>query len=422
MSDLAKVWDQPPATCPAGSVGHDWDPFDHHQMHAVLGRARTQEPVFYSPELDCWVVTRHADVLRILHDPDTFSAANANTPVTPLPEEALQLMARGGYALEGIQVNCDPPRHTRIRAFASQAMNMRRLMALEPEVRRLARAAIADMQGEAEVDLLRAITWELPARVIFKLLDIPEADAARVKVWASDRMMLSFSRASHDEQMKAARNLLEFWQYVVDLVARRQSAPGDDFASDLLRLRDGDDEKLTVNEINSAAFGLLFAGHETTTSQSTSTLLALLSDLALWCALRDDPGLVPAAVEEGLRMYGAVANWRRRALRDVEIGGVRLPAGSQIIVSFAAANRDPEVFEDPDTFRLDRPNGRRHLTFGNGIHVCLGAPLARLEVRVIIEELVAAFPDMRLADGPPPDFHRAFAFRAPKALRVRPAG
>lgn len=422
MSDLAKVWDLPPAECPVGSIGHDWDPFDSLRMHEVLARARATEPVFYAPALDAWVVTRHADVLSILHDPSSYSASNANTPITPLPPEALSLLSEGGYALEGIQVNCDPPRHTRIRTHAAQAMNMRRLMALEPEVRSLARAAIDTMRGAAEVDLLRAMTWELPARVIFRLLDIPDADAARVKGWATDRLMLSFSRADASAQMTAARNLLEFWHYVVALVQARVDKPGDDLISALLELRAGDDSRLTMNEINSAAFGLLFAGHETTTSQSTSTVHALLSEPGLWQALVADPALIPAAVEEGLRMYGAVANWRRRALRDVTLGGIDIPAGSQIVVSFAAANRDAQVFDDPDAFRLDRRNGRRHLTFGNGIHVCLGAPLARLEVRVMLEELTATFPAMRLAAPGPMTFHRAFAFRAPTGLRVRPQG
>ncbi|MFC4670866.1 cytochrome P450 [Seohaeicola nanhaiensis] len=422
MSDLAKVWDIPKAVCPAGSIGWEWDPFDHGRMHQTLARAQRTEPVFYAPSLGYWVVTRYADVQEILRAPDSFSASNANTPISPLPPQALDLLSRGGYALEGIQVNCDPPRHTRIRSFAAQAMNPKRLLALEADTRQLSREAIATLTDRDEADLLREMTYELPARVIFRLLGIPQKDAAQVKAWATDRLMLSFSRAQPEAQMRAAQNLLEFWHYVVALVEQRMDEPGDDFASDLLRLRDGDDERLTVNEINSATFGLLFAGHETTSSQSTNTVHALLSEPDLWSALVQDPALIPAAVEEGLRMYGAVANWRRVAVKDVTIGGLEIPAGSQIIVSFAAANRDPEIFPDPDRFRLDRANGRRHLTFGHGIHVCLGAPLARMEVKVMLEELTQTFPDMRLSEPGPMSFQPAFAFRAPTGLRVRPRG
>lgn len=418
MSDLAKVWDVPAATCPAGSIGHDFRPFDHHAMHATLARAREAEPVFYSPELGYWVVTRYADILDILRDPDRFSAANANTPISPLPPEALQILQEGGYALEGVQVNVDPPKHTRIRAVASQAMGMKRFVGMEPDIRRMVREMIEAFRGEDRVDLMPALTYGLPARTIFTLLGIPDEDVPKVKAWATDRLLLSFSRPTRDQQIEAARNLVAFWNYCVGHVARRVEDPQDDYASDLLRLRGGDDNVLTLNEVNSIAFGLLFAGHETTTSQVTNTLNALLSEPGLWDAVVADPGLIPNAVEEGLRMYGAVANWRRIAKEDVEIAGIRIPAGGPILMSFCAANRDPGMFPDPDRFRLDRPNSRRHLTFGNGIHTCLGAPLSRIEMKVMIEELAAAFPRLRRAPGHPVDYAPAFAFRVPDRLWV----
>ncbi|MGV6871941.1 cytochrome P450 [Pseudochelatococcus sp. B33] len=418
MSDLAKVWETPPVACPAGSIGHDWDPFDHRLMYELLSYARESEPVFFSPELEYWVVTRYSDVLAVLHDPARFSAANVNTPITPIPVEALRCLQEGGYALEGVQVNCDPPRHTRIRRVVSQAMTMRHFKALEGDIRALARAAIDRLRGRGRVDLLRELTYDLPAHVIFRLLDIPESDTARVKAWAADRMLLSFSRPSFAAQMQASQNLLEFWHFVVALVAERQRNPGRDFIGNLLKIRGGDDNEITLNELTSVAFGLLFAGHETTTSQMTNTLRALLTEPGLWAGLGRDPDRIGNAIEEGLRLYGAVANWRRRVTEPAELGGVALPVGSPLVISFAAANRDPEVFEEPDRFRLDRKNSRRHLTFGNGIHSCLGAPLARLEMQVLLEELLGAFPDMRLGEDAEPSYARAFAFRVPDSLWV----
>lgn len=418
MSDLAKVWETPPVTCPVDSIGREWDPFDHRLMHALLARAQRAEPVFYSPDLEYWVVTRYADVYAILHDPSRFSAANANTPITPVPPEALRCLEEGGYGLEGVQVNCDPPKHTRIRQVASQAMSLHHFKALEDEIRHLARAGVVRLNGRKRVDLLHDLIYDYPANVIFRLLDIPDADTAQVKAWATDRLMLSFSRPTRDAQMQAAENLVAFWQYVVDLVAKRQKTSGNDFVSTLLHVRAGDDSTITLNELTSVAFGLLFAGHETTTSQAANTLHALLSEPQLWGQLHAEPALIPSAVEEGLRMFGAVANWRRRAVADVEVGDIALPAGSPLILSFAAANRDPEMFEDPDAFKMDRKNGRRHLTFGNGIHGCLGAPLARIEMKILLEELTAAFPDMRLVAGKEPSYARVFAFRAPESLWV----
>ena len=418
MSDLAKVWETPPVRCPVGSIGASYDPFDHHKMHETLARARSAEPVFYSAEIDYWVVTRYRDVIDILRDPDRFSAANANTPISPVPREALQILEEGGYALEGIQVNCDPPRHTRIRAAASQAMSMKRFVGMADEIRELVAADLERLRGKGRIDILHEFTYALPAKVIFLLLGIPDEDAARIKEWSTNRLLLSFSRPTREAQIDAARNLLKFWHYCVELVAKRIAEPGDDFSSDLLRLKGGDDGVLTINEINSAAFGLLFAGHETTTSQTTNALNALLGDRENWEAICRDPSLIPNAVEESLRLYGAVVNWRRRTKCDVEIAGVKIPAGSNLLISFTSANRDESQFEDADRFRLDRPNSRRHLTFGNGIHVCLGAPLARLEMKIMLEEMVKRYPRMRLAPGQTVDYQPAFAFRVPKALWV----
>ncbi|WP_082077442.1 cytochrome P450 [Bradyrhizobium sp. LTSPM299] len=418
MSDLARVWDTPKAVCPVGSIGRNYAPFDHERMHESLAVARRSEPVFYSPDIDYWVVTRYDDVFAILRDPDRFSAANANTPISPVPQEALDLLKEGGYALEGIQVNCDPPRHTRIRNSAFQLLNMKQFGYLEDDIRRLVIDSLDRMKGKSRVNLMEEFTYELPAKVIFLILGIPEDEAAQVKKWATNRLLLSFSRPTHQEQMDAARNLLKFWHYCVGLVARRIDSPQNDFASNMLRLRNGDDTVLTVNEINSVAFGLLFAGHETTTTQATNTINALLTERDSWEAICADPSLIPNAVEEGLRMYGAVVNWRRRTRCDVEISGVRIPAGSNILMSFMSANRDEKYFDRPDHFDLRRANGRKHLTFGNGIHVCLGAPLARLEVRIMLEELSKRYPDARLVGDRKVEYVPAFAFRVPKSLWV----
>jgi hypothetical protein len=418
MSDLAKIWDTPDARCPIGSIGHGYDPFDHQEMHASLELARKSEPIFYSPDIDHWVVTRYDDVFAILRDPERFSAANANTPISPVSPEVLAILQNGGYALEGIQVNCDPPRHTRIRNSAAQLLNIRQFSYVENDIRRLVIDALDRLQGKRRVDLLKEFTYELPARVIFLMLGIPEEDAAQVKEWSTNRLLLSFSRPTHRQQVEAANNLLKFWHYCVDLVAKRIDEPRDDYASNLLRLRNGDDKILTINEINSAAFGLLFAGHETTTSQVTNLINALLAERENWEAICAEPSLVPNAVEEALRMYGAVVNWRRRTNCDVEISGIRIPAGSNILISFTSANRDEKYFDEPGRFDARRANARRHLTFGNGIHICLGAPLARLEMKVMLEEFSKRYPNACLVSDRKVEYAPAFAFRAPQSLWV----
>ncbi|MDR5651499.1 cytochrome P450 [Ruixingdingia sedimenti] len=417
QTDLEKTFAAPAAACPASAIGEGYAPFDHYAMHAHLARARAEEPVFYATDLGYWVVTRYDDVFAILRDPDRFSAANANTPIVPLCDQAVAILQAGNYQLEAVQVNCDPPRHTRIRASAQQAMSLKALLSLEDHIRELVVAAIGDFSGN-RIDLLQELTYELPARTIFKLLDISESDARKVKDWSTNRFLLGYSRPTPQLQVESAENLVKFWRYCTGLVADRMENPGTDFVSRLLDLRGGDDAVLTVNEVNSLAFGLMFAGHETTTSQTTNTLNALLEDPALWRMLCADPALIPNAVEEGLRMYGAVVNWRRRAKEDVEIAGVKIPKDSNLLISFTSANRDAAVFPDPDRFDPHRANARKHLTFGNGIHHCLGAPLARLEMRIMIEELTRRFPRMARVPDRPVKYKASFAFRVPESLWV----
>jgi cytochrome P450 len=163
---------------------------------------------------------------------------------------------------------------------------------------------------------------------------------------------------------------------------------------------------------------MMFAGHETTTNQLTNAFRELMIQRHAWEAICADPSLIPSVVEETLRLDGAVIHWRRRAKKDVEISGVKVPAGANIMLSFAAANRDEAVFPDPDVLDVRRANARKHLTFGNGIHVCAGAALARLEMKIVMEEVTKRFPDMRLAPGEDVSHLYTYVFRAPTALWV----
>jgi cytochrome P450 len=183
-------------------------------------------------------------------------------------------------------------------------------------------------------------------------------------------------------------------------------------------MRDGDDARLTLNEIASLVFGLLLAGHETTTNMTANALHALLAHHDRWERLVREPALIPNAVEETLRFASSVVCWRRRALVDVEIGDVAIQQGSNILLSLGSANHDEAHFAAPDTLDITRGNAREHVSFGHGLHFCLGAPLARLELRVILEELTRRFPTMRLAEDAPLDLIRTIAFRGPRALWV----
>lgn len=392
--------------------------FDHWDMFDVLARARREQPVFHSPEIGYWVVTRRADVLATLADAERFSAAIALSPVRTLPQTVIALLAREGYAAEATQVSADPPKHTRIRTIAGRLLSAKAYAPLEPRLRDLVVDACKAIGGSGEVDLVADFAYELPARVVFLLLGIPDADTPRIKAWADDRLLLTVGELDEPAQLRAAAQMADYWRYCVALVEDRKRAPGADYASQLLAFRDGDDARLTENEIASLVFGLLLAGHETTSNMTANAVHALLSDGAAWRRLVEEPALIPNAVEETLRFASSVVCWRRRASVDVEIGGVSIPAGANILLSLGSANRDEAHFTAGDRLDIQRANARDHVSFGHGLHFCLGAPLARMELRIILEELTRRFPGMRLLDPSPPDMIRTIAFRGPKKLLV----
>jgi cytochrome P450 len=387
-------------------------------MFAGIAEARRVQPVFYSPETGHWIVTRYADVVSTFMDSDRFSARNAAVPVSPVHPEARAILDAGGFSPEPTISNTDAPKHTRLRNAFSPQLNPGVARRLDAAIRDIVAADLAKLEGRQQIDLLADFAYELPARVMFLLLGIPEEEVPLVKQLAVGRFQIDFAPSTRDQQVAAAGNLLGLWQYTVELVSKRQREPGDDFISGLLALRNGDDSILTINEINTIGYGIVFAGHETTTNQLTNTIREMLLARENWEAVCADPSLVANAVEEGLRFCGSVIGWRRTATEDVEMGGTVIPEGAPILLSLASANRDPEVFEDPERFDVRRKNARRHMTLGAGIHFCLGAPLTRLEMKIALEMLVQRFPNLSLVPGETVEHYDTFIMRAPDKLMV----
>lgn len=407
--------------CPVTALGASFDPFVDPYLadpYAFWVRARASEPVFYSPELDYWVVTRYDDIKSIFADPRTFSAGNAQTPIKPLAPDVVQMLQTGGLRTKPVMSNADPPAHTRIRKHTWQAFTPKRVAQLEPEVRRLVARYLDQLAGARRTDLVRAMFYELPVLVLFIFLGMPEERVARVKTWSRNRLMLTWGRLPDAQQMTEARGLLEYWKYTEAFVDGLLADPPDNYVGDLIRVSQADENELTVHEIVNIVYGLLIAGHETTTSMSSNAIVTLMAHRKAWDRLCADPSLIPNAVEELLRYNSSVITWRRQATRPVEVAGVAIPEGANLLLALCSGNHDSAQFEAAERFDIERQNARMHLSFGFGIHYCLGAPLARLELKVVLEELTQRMPSLRLEPGQSFTYPPNTSFRGPAELWV----
>ena len=406
--------------CPLTSrFGADFDPLDLRDPFPLLAAARREQPVFYSAAIDYWVVTRYEDVKAIFRDHETYTAANTITPIVPFSDEVQEMLAGGDYTPEPVLSNNVPPSHTRIRARVNRLFTPRRMKSFAPAIREIAAQGVRRLREDGPPqDIVAALTYEYPAQVLFHVLGVPEADVPQVKAWAGNRILLYYGRPTAAEQIELTRHLVPFWRYVVALVAEKECAPQDDLTSDLIRMRGGDDAVLTLNEIASCMITLLVAGHETTTAQINNALLHLLTQREHWEALCAAPQRIPAALEEMMRYDPSVCTWRRLAVKESTINGVAIPAGANLLLMLNAANRDEAVFPEPEEIRFERKNLKDQLAFGYGIHYCVGAPLARLEMAILWETLIHELPGLRLVAGQDIEYSRNISFRGPVALRV----
>jgi len=402
-------------------LGEIFNPFRDPYLadpYAFFADARSATPVFHSPLIKYWVVTRHRDIRQIFESPKQYSAANALSPVQPPCAEAGRLLSAGGFSPVPTLTNVDPPAHTRVRRLANAAFKPKRVAVMEPFVRELVIRFCERQLVSGRADLIRDFAWEVPALVIFRFLGIPDEDVPRVKAGAESRLLFMFGQPTEEEQCRLARAMAAFWSYAEELVVSRAKEPREDVTSDLLTARDGDLPALTQAEVTTIIYGLLLAGHETTTNLLGNAFRRLLGQRSAWEEICQDQSLIPNAIEEVLRLDSSVIAWRRKTTETVEIGGVAVPEGADLLLLLGSANRDPEVFEDPERFDLHRANAREHLAFGHGPHLCLGAPLARLEARVVLEEFTARFPSLRLVPEQKFRFLPNVSFRGPLSLLV----
>lgn len=403
-------------SCP---VHHTFDPLADEYLadpYPTMSAMREETPAFYSPELDMYVITRYDDIEAIFKDPATFSAAVTQRPVYPLSPAAKDIL-KDGFHATSVMSDCDPPKHTRIRAHNVKGFSARRIAKLEPKIWAKA-TELLDAIQPGRVDLVAALTYPLPAYMIFTLIGFPDEDMEMLKEWCGNRITFSWGRPTPDEQRRIAANMVSYYRYCEEFVADRVASPQDDFASDLIRIHKADPDAVSLYEITNVCFGLSFAGHETTTSLTSSAVRRLLTHRQQWEDIRADRSLIDNAVEEALRLDGTVISWRRVTTREVTVGGLDIPAGKQVLMLLGAANRDPSRFTDPETFDIHRTDARGHISFGKGIHYCLGASLARMEARIVLDLLVTRAPGITLVPDQKFTFPANISFRGPEKMLV----
>lgn len=384
-----------PATCP---VAHGLDPFEPAFLtdpFPQLAALREEAAVVYHPELDLYFLTRYDDIQEVLLDRDTFAAANASAPVYPPSPAAAEILK--GVRRVPTLTNADPPRHAPMRRAVQNNLTPKRLAALEPIMREQSRRLIESFRHEPVADLVSQLAFPLPAYAGFTLLGFPEQDWEMLKAWCSKRILMTYGKLDEAEQVEVAKNVLAFWNYCVAHIELRQAEPANDFTTDLLAWQREHADEVEILDAVSIVYSIALAGHDSTTNLFTGGLRHLLANQGAWKALVADPSLIPNAVEEMLRFDPPILGWRRITTKDTSVGGVPLPAGAQLFLTFASAHRDAAQFPDPDVFDISRENARSHLSFGKGVHLCIGAPLARIEMRVTLELLRELTPDLRLA-------------------------
>lgn len=362
--------------------------------YRYFGELRAKDPVHWNERWGGWILTRYDDIVKIYKDPRVSSDRVSYLSKKLCPAER-ETLAPSLSILSDWIVFVDPPKHTRLRQLVSKAFGLRRIAELRPRVERLVDTLLEPIVGAGDFDLIADFAYPLPVTVIAELIGVPHEDNDLLNRWSKEIALVIVSALDVDDRhSRSQQALLEFSDYLREFLERRRIEPGDDVISTLIAAKE-DGVQLSDEEIIATCSMILFAGHETTTNLIANGVLALLRNPDQLTKLNHDPSLIPSAVEECLRYDCPAKAITRIAGEELEVGGKRIEKGQRMLLVQGAGNRDPDVFPDPDRFDITRdPNP--HLAFARGPHFCLGAPLARLEMEVVLERLFRRLPTLRI--------------------------
>ncbi|MFF7868549.1 cytochrome P450 [Streptomyces qaidamensis] len=376
-----------------------WDPAFLTDPYPVYAELRARGRVHWFEPTNQWLVPHHADVSALLRDrrlgrtyQHRFSHEEFGRTAPPPEHEPFHTLNDHGM------LDLEPPDHTRIRRLVSKAFTPRTVERLKPYVRGLADELVSALVAKGGGDLLTDVAEPLPVAVIAEMLGIPESDRAPLRPWSADICGMYELKPSEDTAAKAVRASIEFSDYLRELIAARRKEPGEDLISGLIAAHDADD-RLTEQEMISTCVLLLNAGHEATVNATVNGWYALFRNPSQLETLREDHTLVPSAIEELMRYDTPLQLFERWVLDEIEIDGTTIPRGAEIAMLFGSANHDPAVFRNPSALDLTRADNP-HISFSAGIHYCIGAPLARIELAASMGALLERAPTLRLAAEP----------------------
>ena len=405
------------AQAPAGH--HGYEPFQMKDPFPAYAELRNEQPVMFDERVGYYVLSRYDDIKAVFDDWETFSSENAQAPVRKRGPQATKIMEEGGFtAYSGLSAR-RPPEHTRIRAVAQKAFTPRRYKALEPFIRQNVVDQLEAMLARPEHrgELVKDLAYTVPTVTILTLIGADVSQVDTFKRWSDSRAAMTWGDLSDEEQVPHAHNLVEYWQECLRLVRVAHEEGGDNLTADLVKAQQ-DGAEISDHEIASILYSLLFAGHETTTTLIANSLRVLLARPEQWQQLVEEPKKIPAAIDEVLRFSGSIVGWRRKALKDTEVGGVKIPEGGELLLLMGSANRDGARFEEGEEFDISRGNAREHLSFGFGIHYCLGNMLAKLQAKIALEEVARLAPNLKLESPEGIEFRENISFRVPETVPV----
>ncbi len=377
----------------------NFNPFDPRTQQCPFphyAKMREVAPVHPVDSIGVHMVTKHDLVMQVLRDPQTYSSmfGGAGMPLNgPDRERFAEVMAKG-YPRVPTMLTADQPEHTRYRRLVSRAFHPKVIAEMEPVIREITVGLIESWIHKGRIEFVEDFAVPLPVRVIAKALNVPDDRLADFKRWSDDSIAGIGTNISIEDRLEAELGVNEFQHYFAEQIELRRARPQDDLLTNLLNATIDDDDpevtdkrQLDMPEMLSIVQQLLVAGNETTTKTLTEMMRLLAENPDEWARLKADPGRAEKVVEETLRLSTPTQGMWRIVTKDTVLGGVKLEKGRRIVIVFASANRDEDLYENPDAFIPDRDHLRENLAFGKGIHFCLGANLSRLEGKVAAEEL-----------------------------------